>query len=175
MKTLVIGSAALLMSTMALAKDESYLNAGHKMAAHQAVTSQQHAQDRVQSLYYYGQAQQPIPKAEAKELVEGIKKDLKASQAALAKLQSEHAKNKDAIALIDSIKKHHAKAEETCGMAEEACLKEEQDEVVVGDCCSEMFHEIEAAKADTQKLLKLLKIELEPPKKPAAAKKAAGK
>ena len=59
-----------------------------------------------------------------------------------------------------------------CGMAEEACAKDETDTVVLGDCCSEMYHEMEAAKADTAKLLKSLKIDkLEPPKKPAPKKK----
>lgn len=171
MKTTLLGLVALIMiGSVATAKDEPYLNAGHKMLGHQAVTSQQHAQDRAQTLYYYSQARQPIPKTEAKELVDGIRKDLTKSEAALAKLQTEFAKNKDAIALIDSIKKHHAAAEESCGMAEEACMKEDQDEVHIGDCCSEMYHEMEAAKADTQKLLKLLKIDLDKPKKPTAKK-----
>jgi len=44
---------------------------------------------------------------------------------------------------------------------------------ILKDCCSDMWHEIDAAKADMTKLLKLLKIDkLEvPPKKAAAAAK----
>jgi hypothetical protein len=34
------------------------------------------------------------------------------------------------------------------------------------DCCSDMWHEIDAAKADTKKLLKVLKIETLPPPPP---------
>ncbi len=50
-------------------------------------------------------------------------------------------------------------------MAEEQCLKEHGDHVVIGDCCSEMWHELDHARTETAKLLKLLKIEkLEPPK-----------
>ena len=45
------------------------------------------------------------------------------------------------------------------------------DKVVVGDCCSDMYFELEAAKTDTEKLLKMLKIEkLEKPKKAPAKK-----
>jgi hypothetical protein len=171
MKALVLfGSVVLLTGPAVSAQD--FTNAGHKMLGHQAQSYQQHAQDRAQTLYYYSQAKQPVPKAEAKELIAGMRADLKKSEAALAKLQAEFSKNKEAIELIDSIKKHHAKATEVCGMADEACAKDEADAVVVGDCCSEMYHELEAAKAETQKLLKTLKIEkLEPPKKPVPKKK----
>ena len=169
LNALALFGSVLFMSASVFAKDEPYLSAGHKMLGHQAQSYQQHAQDRVQTLYSYGPSKQSVPKAEAKELVDGIRKDLKASQTALAKLQAEFSKNKEAIALIDSIKKHHAKVEENCGMAEEACMKQDQDEAMIGDCCSVMYHELEAAKADTQKLLKLLNIEKpEPPKKSAA-------
>jgi hypothetical protein len=165
--TALFGSILFLAATTGIAQD--FTKANHKMLGHQTQSYQQHAQDKAQTLYYYSQAQQPVPKTEAKDLLEGMRKDLKKSEAALAKLQAEFAKNKDAIELIDSIRKHHEKATEMCGMAEEACAKEEGDNVVVGDCCSEMYHEMEAAKADTQKLLKMLKIEkLEPPKKTAA-------
>jgi hypothetical protein len=168
----VITTTLFLNGMMAQAKDEPFLNAGHKMLGHQVQSSQQHAQDRAQTLYYHAQSQQPVPKDEAKELVAGMRKDLAAADKALAKLKAEFAKNKEAVDLIESIKKHHAKATEVCGMAEEACAKEDGDKVVVGDCCSEMYHELEAAKTETAKLLKSLKIDkLEPPKKPAPKRK----
>jgi hypothetical protein len=174
MKTLkllaMFGSVFLVVAGAAVAQD--FLNADHKMLSHQIQSSQQHAQNQAQTLYYHGLAQQPLPKDEAKELVASMKKELAAADKALAKLKADVEKNKEAVELIDSIKKHHAKAHEHCGMAEEACAKPDGDKVVVGDCCSEMYFELEAAKADTQKLLKLLKIEkLEPPKK--ATTKAA--
>ena len=160
-----LGVLALLTAT-SFAKDEPYLRADHKMLGHQLESSQRHAQEQAQTLYYYGRAPQPVQKHEAKELVDAVRKDLATANKALAALQAEYAKNKAAIELIDSIKKHHAKAEELCGMAEEACLKEPAESGEVADCCTDMYHEMEAARADTQKLLKLLKIEkLEPPKK----------
>ena len=176
MKTLalaLLGSVTCLATTAAFAQD--FTRADHKMLGHRIQSSQEHAQRQSQTLYHYSQAKQPVLKDEAKELIASMKKELATADKALAKLKADVEKNKDAVALIDSIKKHHANATEVCGMAEEACAKDEADSVMVGDCCSEMYHEMEAAKADTQKLLKMLKIEkLEAPKKPAkspAAKK----
>ena len=144
---------------------------GEAMQGHDHQAYQNLAQQRSQVLYYYAQAKEPMPMAEAKELVGGIKKDLAASDAALAKLKTAHAKEPEVIKQIALIEKHHAKAHEVCGMAEEACLKEHGDHVVIGNCCSEMWHEIDAAKTETTKLLKMLKIEkLEPPKKVEAKK-----
>lgn len=173
MKTLqtlaVFGFAVLLTATTSTAQD--FLKADHKMLGHQVQSNQQHAQDQAQTLYHYGQAKQPLPKDEAKDLVAGMRKDLAAADKALAALKAEFAKNKEAVDLIESIKKHHAKAHEVCGMAEEACTKEPPEKGAAADCCSDMYHELEAAKAETAKLLKSLKIEkLEAPKKPAAKK-----
>jgi hypothetical protein len=171
---IVIGAALFVSGAVAHAQqDQPYFHAGWKMLGAQAFQGQQHAQDRAQQLYYYNQIPKTVPKShdDAKALVAGIKKDLADSDKALDKLKAEVAKNKDAVALIDSIKKHHAKAHEVCGMAEEICMKHhEGEDAALGDCCSDMWHEIDAAKADTTKLLKLLKIDkLEvPPKKGAA-------
>lgn len=139
---------------------------GEALNGHEHRTYQNLAQQRSNVLYYYAQSQDPIPMPEAQQLVTGIKKDLTASDAALAKLKAAHSKEPEVIKLIDSIEKHHKKAHEVCGMAEAACMKEHGDHVVIGDCCSQMWHEIDAARTDTEKLLKLLKIEkLDPPKK----------
>jgi hypothetical protein len=182
MRILRFGSMLLalsLLSTAVFAQDNNNYDAGRKIRGddqqgHNTQMYQRHAQDRSQTLYYYSQSQQPIPKAEAKELVTGIQKDLTASDKALAKLKAEHAKEPEAMKLIASIEKHHAKAHEVCGMAEEHCLKEHGDHVVIGDCCSEMWHEIDAARTETAKLLKLLKIEkLEPPKNVTPKKEAS--
>src|SRR5262245_60649827 len=168
MKTLALfGSVLFLAVGAAVAQD--YLRADHKMLGHRVQSSQQHAQDHAQTLYY---APQPIPKDDAKELVAQMKKELAAADKALNTLKAEVSKNKEAVDLIESIKKHHAKAHEHCGMAEEACMNEPPEKGEVGNCCADMYHELEAAKAETDKLLKMLKIaKLEPPKKPAPKKK----
>ncbi len=170
LKTLALFASAMLLTGAAgFAKDEPYLRADHKMLGHQVESSQRHAQEQAQTLYYYSQSQQPVQKQQAMEMVEAVRRDLATANKALETLKAEVAKNKEAVDLIESIKKHHARAHEQCGMAEEACTKEPGDQVTIGDCCSEMYHELDAAKAETQKLLKTLKIEkLEPPKKVTA-------
>ncbi len=136
-------------------------------------TYQRHAQDRSQMLYQYAQPQSAVSKQEAKELVGGIKKDLTEADKALAKLKADHAKEPDIVKQIALIEKHHAKAHEVCGMAEEHCLKEHGDHVAIADCCSDMWAEIDAAQVETNKLLKMLKIDKLPIPKKATDKKAA--
>ncbi len=136
-------------------------------------TYQQHAQDRSQMLYQYAQPQSPVTKQEAKELVSGIKKDLTEADKALAKLKADHAKEPQVVKQIALIEKHHAKAHEICGMAEEHCLKEHGDHVAIADCCTDMWNEIDAAQVETKKLLKMLKIDKLPIPKKATDKKTA--
>lgn len=136
-------------------------------------TYQRHAQDRSQMLYQYAQPQSPVTKQEAKELVSGIKKDLTEADKALAKLKADHANEPDIVKQIALIEKHHAKAHEICGMAEEQCLKEHGDHVAIADCCTDMWHEIDHAQVETQKLLKMLKIDKLPIPKKATDKKTA--
>ena len=94
----------------------------------------------------------------------------------MAKLKANHAKEPEVVKLIDNISKHHAKAHEVCGMLEEECVKEHGDHNVCAQCCADMWSELDAAKADTEKLFKMLNIkELEPPKKPEPKKTDAKK
>ena len=82
---------------------------GEAMQGHEHQAHQQLAQQRAQTLYYYAQTKEPIPMQEAKELVTGIKKDLTASDAALAKIKAERAKDPEVLKQIALIEKHHAK------------------------------------------------------------------
>ena len=148
---------------------------GEAMAGHEVRTYQQHAQDRSQMLFYYSQSKEPLPKQDAKELVQGIKKDLTAADKALAKLKADHAKEPDVVKQIALIEKHQARAHEVCGMAEEQCEKAHGDHVVICDCCAEMWSELDAAQADTQTLLKMLKIDKLPIPKKGAAKAGSDK
>lgn len=149
---------------------------GDALSGHELQSAQRHAQERSQTLYYYSQSKEPLPKQEAKELVGGIKKDLTASDKALAKLKAEHAKEPDVLKQIALIEKHQARAHEVCGMAEEQCAKEHGDHVAICDCCTDMWNELDAAQVETQKLLKMLKIEKLPvPKKSTDTKSDAKK
>ena len=179
MKTLKILSVSsllalcfVLMSHVAFAQNDAGAKIrGDAWNGGRVQTYQRHAQDRSQMLFYYSQSKEPLPKQEAKELVAGIQKDLTEAQKALAKLKADHAKEPDVVKQIALIEKHHARASEVCGMAAEQCEKEHGDHVVVCDCCADMWHELDHAQVETQKLLKMLKIDKLPiPKK--ADKKA---
>jgi hypothetical protein len=172
----VIGTALLLSGPAVCSSDEAYLRADHKIRGHEVQSYQQHAQNRAQALYHHYQQPQPqISRQEAKEIVGGIRQDLTASDKALAKLKSAHAKEPDVVKQIELIEKHHARAHEVCGMAEAECTKEHGDHGVCAECCSQMWHELDAAKAEMDKLAKMLKIEKLPPPKKVDTKKDAKK
>jgi hypothetical protein len=162
-------AAILLSVTAAFAQD--WLRADHKINGGRVRSNQRHAQDQATALYALGQIQRPIPKEELMEYIAAIKSDLAASDKALAKLEAEYKKNKDSSELADSIKKHHARCTEQCTMAEKTYTKAEGDKVVVGTCGTEIYYELEAAQAESQKLLAMLKIDnIEIPKKPVTRK-----
>ncbi len=170
----VMLTGLVLSSTSAFAQNEAGAKIrGDAWNGGRVQTYQQHAQDRSQMLYQYAQPQAPVTKQEAKELVTGIKKDLTEADKALAKLKADHAKEPEVVKQIALIEKHHAKAHEVCGMAEEHCLKEHGDHVAIADCCTDMWTEIDAAQVETKKLLKMLKIDKLPVPKKATDKKAA--
>ena len=181
MKTLTILSASSLLALCFVLTSQAAFaqaDAGAKIRGDawnggRVQTYQRHAQDRSQMLYQYAQPQSAVSKQEAKELVGGIKKDLTEADKALAKLKADHAKEPDIVKQIALIEKHHAKAHEVCGMAEEQCLKEHGDHVAIADCCTDMWAEIDAAQVETQKLLKMLKIDKLPIPKKVTDKKAS--
>jgi hypothetical protein len=139
------------------------------LAGHATQTYQRHARENAHILYYYSQAPQQMPVAEAKTVVNTVQQNLTAADKALAKLKAEHAKEPEVVKVITAIEKHHAKARTACGMASEHCLKEHPDQTGIANCCTAMWTELTAAEKETEKLLKILKIEkLEPPKAAAA-------
>lgn len=176
MKTFIIMTVCLTAlvlvpaALMAQVPDPSRVKAlDQALAGHSAQTYQRHARENAHILYYYSQAPQPMPVAEAKAVVTTVQQNLTAADKALAKLKAEHAKEPEVLKLIATIEKHHAKAHEACGMASEHCLKEHPDQKGIANCCTAMWTELTAAEKETEKLLKLLKFEkLEPPKANAA-------
>ncbi|MDB5339298.1 MAG: hypothetical protein JWN70_4917 [Planctomycetaceae bacterium] len=188
MKLQMIGLSVAMMfvvaATGALAQNDQSLSAGRKIrdgaVAHGVQMYQQHAQNRSQVLYYQAQTQTqtktqtPVAKAEATDLVTGIKSDLAAADKELAKLKADHPKEPEVLKLIASIEKHHANVRTACTAAEEHAKKEHHDHVAISDCSADMWHELEAGSAETTKLMKVLKVDkIEAPKKPAAKKEAA--
>jgi hypothetical protein len=191
-KKTLLALAIISSSVTARAQfDPTVRDAGSKMrdeaiTGHEYRANQRYAQEKSQTLYhryYYPQTQPQaqahpplVTQQRAKDLAGEIRKDLKTSDAALAKLKANHAKEPEVVKLIDSIEKHHAKAHEVCGMLEDECIKENSDHKVCAQCCTDMWHELDAAKADTDKLFKMLNIkELETPKKAEPKKTEAKK
>ena len=180
--TLWISTFAVMLTGLILTSTSTFAqnDAGAKIRGDawnggRVQTYQRHAQDQSQMLYQYAQPQAPVSKQEAKELVTGIRKNLTEADKALAALKKDHAKEPEVVKQIALIEKHHAKAHEVCGMAEEHCLKEHGDHVAIADCCADMWHEIDHAQVETQKLLKMLKIEKLPIPKKATDKKGEDK
>lgn len=160
---LLLGGIAL---TGTIVHAQAFLRADHKMNGSRVRSNERHARSQAQTLYHTTQAPKPAPKDDVRELVAAIRRDVEASNKALARLEAELGKVKETIALFESIKKHNAKVIEDCQLCEKACEKPETDNATIAENASEIYYELEDAEADTDKLLKTLKIEeLEAPKK----------
>jgi hypothetical protein len=173
--TIAVSTIAILaLTTTGLA--QAWLKADHKMSANRVHTNNRHARSQAQTLYHATQAPttqapRPVPKDDLRELVASIRKDLEASNKALAKLEAEFGKVKEAAALFESIKKHNAQVAKDCEACEKACEKPDADNVTIAENAADIYYELEDAEADADKLLKVLKIEdLEAPKKPTKKK-----
>jgi len=186
MKGFFAGAALALLAvpfTYAQAPRPELRDAGSKMrdeaiSGHEYLMYQRLARDRAEITYHqYTRPAPVITRQQAKQAVVQAREDLSMSDAALAKLKAAHAKEPEVVKVIESIEKHHAAAHEACNMLEEHASKEDADHGACSECCADMWKELDAAKADTDKLFKLLKIQ--PPKMPAAktdtAKKPAAK
>ncbi|WP_010586182.1 hypothetical protein [Schlesneria paludicola] len=162
---------------MTLAQGPSRIKVlGEAMQGHELVIYQRHGQEKAQILYYHSQATEPISAADAKELVTAIRKDLKAADFALAKIKTHHDQDTEVQKQIVLIEKHLAKTHEECNLCEHACSKDAPDRIVIGDCCSRIWHEVEAAQYETKKLLRMFKIvRLEPPKRVESKAQAAAR
>jgi len=188
MKSLITAAALILLITpLSYAQPRPELrDAGSKLrdeavSGHEYLMYQRLARDRANITYHqYTRPAPQITPQQSKEAAVQIRKDLTASDKALAKLKAAHAKEQEVAKLIESIEKHHAKAHEACDMLEEECAKEDGDHAACATCCTDMWKELDSARVDTEKLLKLLKMEpMEPPTKSNpkadAARKPAAK
>ena len=174
--TIAVSTIAILaLATTAFAQ-AAWLKADHKMNGNRVRSNQRHGRAQAQTLYHatqapMTQAPKPVPKDDLRELVASIRKDLEASNKALARLESEFGKVKEATALFESIKKHNAQVAKDCEACEKACEKPDADNVTIAENAADIYYELEEAEADAEKLLKALKIEdLEAPKKPTKKK-----
>ena len=168
--TIAVSTFAILALATA-GYSQAFLKADHKMNTNRVRSNERHARSQAQTLYHVTQAPRPAPKDDVRELVAAIRKDLEASNKALAKLEAEFGKVKEAAALFESIKKHNAQVAKDCEACEKACEKPDADNVTIAENAADIYYELEDAEADADKLLKVLKIEdLEAPKKPTKKK-----
>lgn len=137
---------------------------------HKGSAYHRHAQDNSQLLYYSYQVNPKAPVAVIEKQNAAVKSNLELSGAALKELKTVHAKDAEAVKLIDSILKRQANALGHCDMLSECCKKGDEPDKIAA-CCVDMHDELEAGKKDMAALKKHLKIEdLPVPKKPAPKK-----
>src|SRR6516162_5564100 len=86
MKTLTtIAASTLAMLMLATAAySQSFLRADHKMSGNRMRSNQRHGRAQAQTLYHAAQAPRPVPRDDTRELVAAIRKDVEASNKALA-------------------------------------------------------------------------------------------
>ncbi len=170
----IVGVAAL-MAVFAGQSAPAQDGAGAKFKGHvnnfwEAQGWQNHAQDYSRTMYYSQQIQPAASPAVVEKQAATVKEDLAKSDEALKAVKAAHAKDPEAVKLVDSILKHHANAAAHCNMVQECCKKSEEPGKIA-DCCVDIHDELEAAKAEMAKLKKHLKIEELPIPKKQAAKK----
>lgn len=135
----------------------------------EAERRQQHAQDHAQILYYYGQAQQPVPVEKVKEHSTGVRQNVAASQKSLTELKKAYADNKEVQAALAKIDAIHKRVGTHCNVLDEQAKAAKTDNVAIHACCADIYHDLAEANAELAKLTKYLKITPpEPPKKVAA-------
>lgn len=137
---------------------------------HQSRIYQSHAQDYSRLMYTSQYIQPTAPVAVIEKQNAAVKDNLAKSDAELKALKAAHAKDPEAVKLVDSILKHHANALTHCDMLGECCKRGDGPDKISA-CCVEMHDELEAGKKDMDALKKHLKIEdLPVPKKPVPKK-----
>lgn len=140
----------------------------YEFEAHRVLTHQTHARDYSQIIYQQGQLKEGLPMTETQEYVGAIKKSVLSANKALDKLAAAHPKDDVAKKHVDKIKKLHQAALAHCEMCDGECKKAEGSKTVIADCCTEMTKNLNEARAETEKLMKHLKIERLPGEKKAA-------
>ena len=138
--------------------------------AHQSSTYNRHAQDYTRFLYSAPQLQSAAPLPVLKEQATAVRQNTTKANDALKDVKAAHPKDADAAKLIDSIQKHYANVLTHCDMLDDCC-KTKDGIAKLGGCCADIHEELEAAKSETDKLMKHLKIEPLPAPKKAPEKK----
>jgi hypothetical protein len=164
--TVMFGVASALLSLAAFAQNIDY-SAGRKMSGsvyrpHSASTYQRHARSHARVLNHYGRRHEAVPKDTAKEHVAEIRRNLNAAKKEVAKLEKDKQlkDNKQIQEQVAKVQQHHAKASEICDTLEQACAQQgDTDSVVICECCTGIYQELEAAETEHDKLKEMLGVE----------------
>ncbi len=164
--SLTLGFALILTAVMsaqaqnAASQARGDAHGNYEFEAHRVQTHQMHARDYAEIVFQQSQIKTPLPPEEAVEYVGSVKQSIASANKALDKLQAAHPKDEAVQKSAENIKKFHKSALAHCDMCESACKKPaEGNKTVVAKCCADMVKDLDAAQAETGKLMKHLKIE----------------
>jgi hypothetical protein len=189
MRTIPILSVCLLTLVFTSVSD-AQLDAGAKIRGDAwnggaARTYQQHARDYGRFLYYQTKSEDGCTPEQAKQYTGAIRQNVQSANKALDKVQAAHAKDEAVKKSVETIKKMHEKVLVSCDTIDSEAKKDgEAKSVTICDCCVDITGDLDKAGAETDKLLKHLKIDKLPemkkssdkaPEKKADDKKAAKK
>lgn len=166
-----LAALLVLIASSAFGQPADHKITGDAFRGHQARTYQRHARDYSQMLYYEGRYQQPTNPQAAKPHVAAIRSNVNAANKALDKVKEANSAKPEVAKSIDKIKERHAKVIAQCDELDTHLAKADKDTTEMCDCCMEIMDELDAASADTEKLLKDLKAAEMP--KPAKSQKSA--
>ena len=135
---------------------------------HQSATYNRHAQDYSQMLYNAPKLQSATPLPVVQEQANAVRQNTTKASEALKEVKVAHSKDAEAAKLVESIQKHYANVLTHCDMLDDCCKTKEGTDKIP-ECCVDIHHELDAAKLETDKLMKHLKVEpLAIPKKAVA-------
>lgn len=176
-RSLMLGAALVLTATLtaqaqnAASQARGDAHGTYEFQAHRLHTHQTHARDYAGIIFQQEQVKTPLPPEEKLEYVASVKQSITSANKALEKLEAAHPKDEVVKKSVEKIKALHKSALKHCDMCEGACKKPaEGSKDVISACCVDMVKDLDAAQAETEKLMKHLKIEkLTPLKKGATA------
>jgi hypothetical protein len=118
---------------------------------------QQHAYENAQTLTYYAEQGNSVPKETIKAHAAQIRQNVDFSNKELAVLETKAKTDKTVAQHLTALKEHHAEALTACGMAEE-CAELDANSATLSKCCIDMATHLKAAKSEHDKLAKYLKV-----------------
>lgn len=126
----------------------------------QARTYQSHARDYGRFLYYQTKSDEGCTPEQAKQYVGAIRQNVQSANKALDKVQAAHAKDETVKKSVEAIKKMHDNVLTSCDTIDSETKKDgDAKAVAICDCCVDIAGDLDKAGAETDKLLKHLKID----------------